>query len=85
MIDPEVSLPLRLLRLLSGGGIRSTSELARTLGISEGLVTMMAEDLTAPGIPGGVERRRGVQHGLRRMRAGGRVLGPRRATTACPC
>ena len=45
----ETSLPVRLLRLLSGGGIRSTSELAQKLGGSEGLVTMMAEDLMRRG------------------------------------
>lgn len=45
----EVSLPVRLLRLLSGGGIRSTSELARKLGVSDGMVTMMAEDLMRRG------------------------------------
>ena len=30
----EVSLPVRLLRLLSAGGILSTSELAQKLGVS---------------------------------------------------
>ena len=45
----EVSLPVRLLQLLSAGGIRSTSELAKKLGVSEGLVTMMAEDLMRRG------------------------------------
>ena len=45
----EVSLPVRLLRLLSAGGIRSTSELAKKLGVSEGLVAMMAEDLMRRG------------------------------------
>ena len=51
----EVSLPVRLLRLLSAGGIRSTSELARKLGVSDGLVTMMAEDLLRRGylVPSG--------------------------------
>lgn len=45
----DFSLPVRLLRLLSAGGIRSTSELAKKLGVSEGLVTMMAEDLMRRG------------------------------------
>lgn len=45
----EFSLPVRLLRLLSAGGIRSTSELAQKLGVSEGLLTMMAEDLVRRG------------------------------------
>ncbi len=49
MVEREANLPLRLLRLLSGGGIRSTSELARKLEVSDGLVTMMAEDLTRRG------------------------------------
>ncbi len=41
----ELSLPMRLLQLVSYGGIRSTAELGRRLGVSEGLVTMMADDL----------------------------------------
>jgi hypothetical protein len=45
----DLSLPMRLLGLLSYGGIRSTSELARRLGVSEALVGMMAEDLTRRG------------------------------------
>lgn len=45
----EQSLPMRLLSLLSCGGIRSTAELARRLGVSEALVGMMAEDLTRRG------------------------------------
>lgn len=45
----ELSLPMRLLSLLSYGGIRSTAELARCLGVSEALVGMMAEDLTRRG------------------------------------
>jgi hypothetical protein len=45
----ELSLPMRLLDLLSYGGIRSTSELARRLGVSEALVGMMAEDLARRG------------------------------------
>lgn len=40
---------MRLLGLLSYGGIRSTTELARRLGVSEALVGMMAEDLTRRG------------------------------------
>lgn len=45
----DLSLPMRLLGLLSYGGIRSTGELARRLGVSEALVGMMAEDLTRRG------------------------------------
>ena len=45
----EINLPVRLLRLLSAGGIRSTAELAQKLGVSDGLVTMMAEDLMRRG------------------------------------
>jgi hypothetical protein len=45
----EPSLPTRLLSLLSYGGIRSTSDLARRLGVSAALVGMMAEDLTRRG------------------------------------
>ena len=45
----ELSLPMRLLGLLSYGGIRSTSELAKRLGVSATLVNMMAEDLTRRG------------------------------------
>lgn len=43
------SLPVQLLRLLGGGGILSTAELARRLEISEAVVNMMAEDLTRRG------------------------------------
>ena len=45
----EMSLPIRLLQLVSYGGIRSTAELGKRLGVSEGLVTMMAEDLRRRG------------------------------------
>lgn len=45
----ELSLPMRLLQLVSYGGIRSTAELGRRLDVSEGLVTMMAEDLRRRG------------------------------------
>ena len=38
-----------LLRLLGDGGIHSTAELARRLGVSEALVTTMAGDLTRHG------------------------------------
>ena len=48
-MERETSLPMRLLRLVSDGGIRSTAELGRRLGVSEGLVTMMAEDLRRRG------------------------------------
>jgi len=49
MSEKQLNLPLRLLHLLAYGGIRSTAELAQQLGISEGLVTLMAEDLTRRG------------------------------------
>ena len=45
----EMSLPVRLLQLVSYGGIRSTEELSKRLGVSEALVTMMAEDLRRRG------------------------------------
>jgi hypothetical protein len=48
-VKPGGDLPARFLQLLSRGGIRSTSELARQLGVSDGLVTLMAEDLTRRG------------------------------------
>lgn len=48
-MSAELNLPMRLLGLLSYGGIRSTSDLARRLGVSEALVGMMAEDLTRRG------------------------------------
>ncbi len=44
-----LSLPIRLLQLVSYGGIRSTAELGRRLGVSTGLVTLMAEDLRRRG------------------------------------
>jgi hypothetical protein len=48
-MEGEMSLPMRLLQLVSHGGIRSTAELGKRLGVSEGLVTMMAEDLRRRG------------------------------------
>ncbi len=39
----------RMLRLLGEGGIHSTAELARRLGVTEALVGAMAEDLTRHG------------------------------------
>ena len=45
----DSSLPSQMLGLLSYGGIRSTAELAKRLGVSEALVGMMAEDLTRRG------------------------------------
>jgi hypothetical protein len=48
-MSATLSLPMRLLGLLSLGGIRSTSELAKRLSVSESLVVMMAEDLTRRG------------------------------------
>lgn len=47
--EHALSLPMRLLQLVSFGGIRSTAELGKRLGVSEGLVTLMAEDLTRRG------------------------------------
>jgi hypothetical protein len=38
-----------LLRLLSDGGIHSTAELARRLGVNEALLTAMTGDLTRRG------------------------------------
>lgn len=38
-----------LLRLLGDGGIHSTAEIARRLGVSEALVTTMTGDLTRRG------------------------------------
>jgi DNA-binding MarR family transcriptional regulator len=51
MIAPprELSLPMRLLQLVSYGGIRSTAELGRRLGVSPELVKMMTEDLRRRG------------------------------------
>lgn len=43
------ALPVELLRLLAAGGIRSTAELARRLQVSEGLITLMTEELTRRG------------------------------------
>jgi DNA-binding Lrp family transcriptional regulator len=43
------ALPVELLRLLAGGGIRSTAELARRLNVSETLIGMMTEDLVRRG------------------------------------
>ena len=43
------ALPVQMLSLLREGGIRSTAELARRLGVSETLVGMMAEDLMRRG------------------------------------
>ncbi len=48
-MEREISLPMRLLQLVSYGGIRSTAELGRRLGVSGELVTMMAEDLRRRG------------------------------------
>jgi hypothetical protein len=45
----QQSLPGRMLEILSGGGIRSTAELARRLEISEGIVTALAENLARHG------------------------------------
>jgi hypothetical protein len=48
-MERELSLPMRLLQLVSYGGIRSTAELGRRLGVSGELVAMMAEDLRRRG------------------------------------
>jgi hypothetical protein len=48
-MDGEMSLPMRLLQMVSYGGIRSTAELGKRLGVSEALVTMMAEELRRRG------------------------------------
>ncbi len=48
-MNVEMSLPVQLLRLVSYGGIRSTAELGRRLGVSETLVSMMADDLRRRG------------------------------------
>jgi Mn-dependent DtxR family transcriptional regulator len=45
----QPSLPDRMLQLLEEGGIHSTAELARRLGITEGLVAAMAASLTHHG------------------------------------
>ena len=42
-------LPVQLLKLLGGGGILSTAELARRLDVSESLVRLMTEDLVRRG------------------------------------
>lgn len=46
---PRLSLPRHMLVLLSEGGIASTADLARRLGITEGLVGVMAEEMTRRG------------------------------------
>lgn len=48
-MDGSLNLPMRLLQLVSYGGIRSTAELGRRLGVSDALVIMMAEDLRRRG------------------------------------
>jgi hypothetical protein len=45
----QLALPRRMLSLLSEGGIASTADLARRLGVSEGLIGMMAEEMTRRG------------------------------------
>jgi hypothetical protein len=45
----QAALPYRMLQMLSEGGIHSTAELARRLGISEVLITAMAGDLARHG------------------------------------
>jgi Mn-dependent DtxR family transcriptional regulator len=49
VMQRETSLPIQLLQMVSYGGIRSTAELGRRLGVSEVLVTMMTEDLQRRG------------------------------------
>ena len=43
------SLLWQMLALLGKGGVASTADLARRLGVSEGLVLVMAEDMTRRG------------------------------------
>lgn len=45
----DAGLPVRMLRILGEGGIRSIAELARRLEVSEALVGMIAEDLARRG------------------------------------
>ncbi len=45
----QEKLPVRFLSLLAEGGIRSLSELARRLDVSEGLLRLMAENLARQG------------------------------------
>lgn len=49
MAEQEVNLPVQLLRLVARGGVRSTADLARSMGVSEGLVRMMVEDMARRG------------------------------------
>ncbi len=42
-------LPAQMLRLLGEGGIHTTAELARRLGVTDELVRLMAEDLARRG------------------------------------
>ncbi len=44
-----------LLRLLGDGGIHSTAELARRLGVNEMLLATMTADLTRRGVSGRAE------------------------------
>jgi len=43
------ALPRQMLAVLSEGGIASTAAVARRLGVSEGLVIVMAEEMTRHG------------------------------------
>jgi hypothetical protein len=45
----QANLPDRVLQLLEEGGIHSTAELARRLGVTEALVAALAEDLARRG------------------------------------
>jgi hypothetical protein len=45
----QATLPYRMLQMLSEGGIHSTADLARRLGIGERLVTAMAGELARHG------------------------------------
>jgi hypothetical protein len=69
-MESQTSLPLRLLQMVSYGGIRSTAELAKRLGTSETLIMMMAEDL----------RRRGY---LQAVSGGAAGVGDECAPTGC--
>ena len=48
--EPEhLTLPRQMLALLREGGIASTADLARRLGVSQGLVVVMAAEMTRRG------------------------------------
>jgi hypothetical protein len=45
----QASLPDRMLQLLEQGGLHSTAELARRLGVTEALIAALVEDLARRG------------------------------------